>query len=78
MRKQEVACIKKQIGNMKMKRSTGNIIFVTVCMAVGLIPFVGMSVAKTETTTENRVLSEWPSLSKDGSFNVNFLPEAGS
>ena len=61
-----------------MKRSTGNIIFVTVCMAVGLIPFVGMSVAKTETTTENRVLSEWPSLSKDGSFNVNFLPEAGS
>ena len=61
-----------------MKRRTGNIIFVTVCMAIGLIPFVGMSVAKTETTTENRVLSEWPSLSKDGSFNVSFLPEAGA
>lgn len=61
-----------------MKRRTGNIIYVTVCMAIGLLPLVGMSVAKTETTTENRVLSEWPSLIKDGSFNINFLPEAGS
>ena len=61
-----------------MKRKIGNVIFVTVCMAIGLIPLVGMSVAKTETTTENRVLSEWPSLIEDGSFNVNFLPEAGT
>lgn len=61
-----------------MKRKTGNIIFVTVCMTIALLPFIGMSVAKTETTTENRVLSEWPQLVKDGSFNVNFLPEAGA
>ena len=49
-----------------------------VCMAAGLIPFVGMTVAKTETTTENRVLSELPSLVEDGKFNVSFLPEAGT
>ncbi len=61
-----------------MKRNIGNVIFVTACMTIGLIPLVGMSVAKTDTTTENRVLSEWPSLIEDGSFNVNFLPEAGT
>lgn len=61
-----------------MKRKTGNVIFVAACMAIGLIPFACMAVAKTETTTENRVLSEWPALIEDGSLNVNFLPEAGN
>lgn len=62
-----------------MKRKKGNVVFVAACMAIGLIPLAGMTIARTETTTENRVLSEWPSLrNEDGSFNVNFLPQAGT
>lgn len=47
-------------------------------MAIALTPLAGMAVARTDTTTENRVLSEWPSLIEDDSYNVNFLPEAGT
>lgn len=54
------------------------IAFVALVLALLLIPFVGMAVAPTTATTENRDLAEMPSLFKDGSFNVYFLPELGA
>ena len=53
-------------------------IYMVVAMVILAIPFVGMSVAKTDWTTENKPLSKMPSLVEDGKFNVNFLEECGA
>ena len=47
-------------------------------MVVLAIPSVGMSVAKTDWTTENKPLSKMPSLVEDGKINVNYLEECGA
>lgn len=54
-----------------------NIIYVSLCMIICLIPFVGMTVAKTDTTTENRRMAEFPKLSEEGKWNVNYLEGLG-
>ena len=53
-------------------------IYMVVAMVILAIPFVGMSVAKTDWTTENKPLSEMPLLVEDGKFNMNFLEECGA
>ena len=53
-------------------------IYVVATMVILAIPFVGMSVAKTDWTTENKPLSEFPALIEEGKFNVDFLEECGA
>ena len=57
-----------------MKKS--NIVFVAVCMALCIVPFACMTFAPTTATTENKKLSELPSLYDDG-VNVNYLGDLG-
>ncbi len=59
-----------------MKKWVG-ILFVVICMAICLIPFAGMTVYRTDTTTENKTLAEFPSLVEDGSVNLDFSDELG-
>ncbi len=59
-----------------MKKSIG-ILFIVICMAVCLIPFVGMTFFRTDTTTENKTLAEFPSLMVDGKLNTDFTDELG-
>lgn len=56
-----------------------SLVFVVLVFALLLVPFVAMVWAPTQTTTENRELAPCPQLiNDDGSFNVNFLSDAGS
>lgn len=57
-------------------RNKLNIIFVAVCMAICVVPFGCMTFARTDTTTENKKLSEMPSLYDDG-VNVDYLSDLG-
>lgn len=53
-----------------------HLIFVIACIAVCLLPFVGMAVHPTTTSTENKVMSSFPSLTtEDGSLNLHFFRE---
>lgn len=53
-----------------------HLIFVIACIAVCLLPFVGMAVHPTTTSTENKVMSSFPSFSaEDGSLNLDFFQE---
>ena len=60
-----------------MKRKYA-ILYIVAAMVILLVPFVGMTVAKTDWTTENKPLSEFPALIEDGTFNVDFLEECGA
>ena len=61
-----------------MKKQSFKIIFIALFLVICLIPSLGMTVAKTETTSENRVLASFPSLkSEEGEFNVNYLSQLG-
>ena len=53
------------------------LIYIIIAFAVLLIPFAGMTFWPTNRTTENTVLSEWPSFIEDGKPNVNYLEEMG-
>ena len=61
-----------------MKKQSFKIIFIALFLVICLIPSLGMTVAKTETTSENRVLASFPALkSEEGEFNVNYLSQLG-
>lgn len=60
-----------------MKKTTSNV-FVAACLALCLIPFAGMTVASTNTTTENRRLASFPQIKKEGKWNKEWLLEAGT
>lgn len=59
-----------------MKKAV-NIIYVVICLAICLVPFAGMTVAMTDTTTENRRMAEFPKLTVEGKPNINYLSELG-
>ena len=56
-------------------KKTGNIIYIALCLVICVLPFAGMTVYKTNTTTENKTLAAFPSLQKDGSWNRNYFDE---
>lgn len=58
-----------------MKRLT-DILFVVVCLVICIIPFGCMTFAKTDSTTENKRLKEFPPLYDDG-INISYLEELG-
>ena len=51
------------------------LIFIIACVAVCLLPFAGMAVWPTTASTENKAMSEFPSLSDGGNLNLNFFKE---
>lgn len=55
-----------------------NIAFVAGCLALCVIPFAGMTIARTDVTTENKTLAKFPALIEDGSINTAILEEMGS
>ena len=60
------------------KVSLSKIIFVVLFLLISLVPSVGMIVAKNDTTSENRVLAQFPSVyTEEKQFNVNFFSELG-
>lgn len=59
---------------MKKRRS---IIYIVICLAVCLIPFVGMTFARTDSTTENRRMAKLPHITEEGRVNVGYLSELG-
>ncbi len=60
-----------------MRKRVG-LLFIVICMVVCLIPFVGMTFFRTDTTTENKTLAEFPSLIVDGALNLEFPDELGA
>lgn len=61
-----------------MKKQSFKIIFVALFLVLSLLPSLGMTFAKTEASTENRALAEFPNLtSEDGKFNQNYLSQLG-
>lgn len=59
-------------------KKAGSFVFVTACLVLCLLPFAGMIVAPTNTTTENRRLVSFPEIKKDGKWNQEWLGEAGT
>lgn len=60
-----------------MRNKIEMIIFVTICLIICLIPFVGMTVARTESTTENKTLAEMPEFTEEGRLNTEYLQQMG-
>lgn len=61
-----------------MRNKIEMIIFIVVCFLLCLIPFVGMTVARTDITTENKTLASLPKLREDGKLNIEYLQELGN
>lgn len=61
------------------KKKYGYVVFTAVCMILCMIPFVGMTFARTDTTTENKTLAKLPALqNEDGTVNMDFLGGLGA
>lgn len=61
-----------------MKRKRESVVFVVLCLVICLTPFVGMTVARTDATTENKRLAAFPALKSEAGWNVDFLAELGN
>lgn len=60
-----------------MKGKKGSILFVVICLFICILPFAGMTVARTDTTTENTELKEFPAIRDDRGWNVGYLKDLG-
>ena len=61
-----------------MKKNLLSVIFVAFVMAVFAVPFVCMSFAPTNTSTENRRLAQFPRIMNDNEINKDFLGDLGT
>ena len=61
-----------------MKNKIIGAVYLTVCFLMCLIPSVGMTIARTDHTTENRQMAKLPKLKKDGKMNITYLQELGA
>ena len=52
-------------------------LYCTVFFCICLIPFLGVFLGKSEVSSENRELSEFPSLKTETGWNTNWLSDAG-
>lgn len=59
-------------------KNAGKFIFTAICLTMCVLPFAGMFVKPTNTTTENKELAKFPDIKKAGKFNIGFLQELGS
>lgn len=61
-----------------MKKNILTKIFIAVFVLISLVPSLGMIVAKSDTTSENRRLAEFPSvMTEDNEFNEKFFTQLG-
>lgn len=60
-----------------MNNKKESIAFLVVCFLLCVLPFAGMTIAKTEVTTENKQLAKLPLIKNEDGFNHNFFPELG-
>lgn len=58
-------------------KKIGPAIYLIVSLLLCILPFAGLLWNKSSETTENRTLTAFPQLSRDGTWNLNFLAEAG-
>lgn len=61
-----------------MKNKLSGVVFIVVCLLICGIPFICMTFAKTDKTTENKRLSEVPDIVKEDGFNYNYLKDLGA
>ncbi len=61
-----------------MKKLNLNAVLVVLSLGIMIVPFAGMTVAKTDTTTENRRLAELPSLTTEEGFNKEYFQQLGT
>lgn len=61
-----------------MKKNILTKIFIAVFIIISLVPSLGMLVAKSDTTSENRKLAEFPSImTEDNKYNESFFTQLG-
>ncbi len=58
-------------------KNGGSICYIIICLVICVFPFAGMVTYRTDTTTENRKLAEFPDIKQDGKWNVEFLADLG-
>lgn len=60
-----------------MKKKRWYLIYIATVLMLAAFPFVGMSVAASNETTENKELARFPRLRSDGTWNVRYLSQLG-
>ncbi len=60
-----------------MKKKRWYLIYIAAVLMLAAFPFVGMSAAATNETTENKELARFPRLRSDGTWNVRYLAQLG-
>ena len=60
-----------------MKKKRWYLIYIAAVLMLAAFPFVGMSVAASNETTENKELARFPRLRSDGTWNVRYLSQLG-
>ena len=60
-----------------MKKKRWYLIYIAAVLMLAAFPFVGMSVAASNETTENKELARFPRLRFDGTWNVRYLAQLG-
>lgn len=58
-------------------KKRGFYIFIVLCLLILLIPFVGMAVAPTMTTTENKEMMALPRIREEEGMNVDYMSDLG-
>ena len=53
------------------------LVYIGIVCVILLAPFAGMTFWATDETAENTVLAKWPSLTKDGNLNREYLSGMG-
>ena len=62
---------------MKKQKTVFKIAYIALALLICVTPFVCMSFARTDDTTENRRLAAFPALKTEEGFNVDFLSQLG-
>ena len=62
---------------MKNKKNVYKIAYTVLALLICVLPFACMTFARTDATTENKRLKEFPRLKTEEGFNVDFLSDLG-
>lgn len=58
-------------------RKIASVFYIVICLFLCALPFVGMTVAPTNTTTENREMTALPNWAEDGKWNQKYFQQLG-
>lgn len=59
-------------------KNAGRIGYMVLCLLICAVPFIGMAVHATNTTTENKELASFPDFRENGKWNADFMQELGT